>query len=89
VASLAKERILADPAEVIARQPDIIIGSWCGKKFRPEKVSARPGYDAIPAVRDGELHEVKSPIILQPGPAALTDGLDALHRIVTRWAGAQ
>lgn len=84
---LAKDRILADPAEVVARQPDIIIGSWCGKKFRPEKVSARPGYDAIPAVRDGELHEVKSPIILQPGPAALTDGLDALHRIIARWAG--
>jgi iron complex transport system substrate-binding protein len=84
-ASLAKERILADPAEVIARRPDIIIGSWCGKKFRPEKVSARPGYEAIPAVRDGELHEVKSPIILQPGPAALTDGLDALHRLFLAW----
>ncbi|HEX7812687.1 MAG TPA: cobalamin-binding protein, partial [Burkholderiales bacterium] len=68
-----------------ARGPDIIIGSWCGKKFRPERVATRPGYDAIPAVRDGELHEVKSPIILQPGPAALTDGLDALHRLIVRW----
>ena len=84
--SLAKDRILADPREVIARRPDIIIGSWCGKKFRPEKVAARPGYDAIPAVRDGELHEVKSPIILQPGPAALTDGLDALHAVIMKWA---
>lgn len=85
-ASLAKDRILADPAEVVARRPDIIIGSWCGKKFRPERVAARPGYDKIPAVRDGELHEVKSPVILQPGPAALTDGLDALHALISRWS---
>ena len=73
--SLAKHRILEDGDEVIRRAPDIILGSWCGKKFRPEKVAARPGWDAIPAVRDGELHEIKSPIILQPGPAALTDGV--------------
>ena len=86
-ASLARDRILTDPAQVIQRAPDIIIGSWCGKKFRPERVAARAGWSAIPAVRDGELHEIKSPIILQPGPAALTDGLDELHAIVTRWAG--
>jgi len=86
LASLGKDRILPDPDEVIRRAPDIIIGSWCGKKFRPEKVAARPGWNTIPAVRDGELHEVKSPLILQPGPAALTDGLDALHAIVVRWA---
>src|SRR3954462_5239040 len=85
-ASLARSRILADPQEVVARAPQIIIGSWCGKKFRPERVAARAGYDGIPAVRDGELHEIKSPIILQPGPAALTDGLDALHGIIARWA---
>jgi len=84
--SLARDRILVDPAEVVRRAPDIIMGSWCGKRFRPEKVAARPGWDRIAAVRDGELHEVKSPIILQPGPAALFDGLDALHRIVVRWA---
>lgn len=84
--SLGRDRILADPSEVVRRAPDVIIGSWCGKKFRPEKLAARAGWDAVPAVRDGELHEVKSPIILQPGPAALTDGLDALHRIVSRWA---
>ena len=83
---LAKARILADGDPVVERAPDIILGSWCGKKFRPEKVAARPGWDAIPAVRDGELHEIKSPLILQPGPAALTDGLDALHAIVARWA---
>jgi iron complex transport system substrate-binding protein len=84
--SLAKHRILADATEVVRRQPDIILASWCGKKFQPRTVSARPGWDAILAVRDGELHEIKSPIILQPGPAALTDGLDALHAIITRWA---
>ena len=85
-ASLAKARIVADPTEVIRAAPDVIIGSWCGKKFRPEHVAARPGFADVPAVRDGELHEVKSPLILQPGPAALTDGLDALHAIISRWA---
>jgi len=85
-ASLGRERIVADPLEVVRAAPDVIIGSWCGKKFRPEKVGARPGWAEVPAVRDGELHEIKSPLILQPGPAALTDGLDALHAIVSRWA---
>jgi iron complex transport system substrate-binding protein len=86
--SLAQGRIVSDPQEVIDAAPDLIIGSWCGKKFRPEHVAARPGWSQIPAVRAGELHEIKSPLILQPGPAALTDGLDALHAIVARWAGA-
>ena len=85
VESLAKQRILEDPDEVVRRAPDIIIGSWCGKKFRPEKVAARPGWNAIPAVRHGELHEIKSPLILQPGPAALTDGAAAIARIVQGW----
>jgi iron complex transport system substrate-binding protein len=71
--------------EVIARAPDLIIGSWCGKKFRPEKVMARPGFADVPAVRHGALHEIKSPLILQPGPAALTDGLAAVRDIVDRW----
>jgi iron complex transport system substrate-binding protein len=84
--ALARGRILDDPTEVIRRAPDIVIGSWCGKKFRREAVAARPGWSEIPAVRDGELHEVKSPLILQPGPAALTDGLQALHRIISAWA---
>ena len=84
--AMGRDRILADPAEVVRRAPDIIVGSWCGKKFRPASVAARHGWSAIPAVRDGELHEVKSPLILQPGPAALTDGLDALHAIMARWA---
>ena len=84
-ASLGRDRIVADPMEVVARAPDIIVGSWCGKKFRPEHVAARSGWATVPAVRDAELHEIKSPIILQPGPAALTDGLDALHRIVHAW----
>jgi iron complex transport system substrate-binding protein len=84
--ALARQRILEDPSEVVRRAPDIVLGSWCGKKFRPEKVAARPGWNAIPAVRDGELHEVKSPLILQPGPAALTDGVRAIAAIVQAWA---
>ena len=80
----AKDRIVS-AEQVIAAAPDIIIGSWCGKKFVPEKVAARPGFAAIPAVRTGFLREIKSPLILQPGPAALTDGLDALVRIVDEW----
>jgi iron complex transport system substrate-binding protein len=85
-ASLAKDRIVSDPQEVVRGEPDIIIGSWCGKKFRPERVAARPGWANLRAVRDGEVHEIKSPIILQPGPAALTDGVDALHAIIARWS---
>ena len=81
----AKDRIVT-AADVVARAPDIIIGSWCGKKFRPEKVAARPGFETIPAVRTGALHEIKSTLILQPGPAALTDGLDALRRIIAAFA---
>jgi len=80
-----KSRIIADPSEVIRRAPDIIIGSWCGKKFRSEKVAARPGWDVIPAVSTGALHEIKSAEILQPGPAALSTGLDHLLRIVGQW----
>ena len=83
--SLAKARILEDSDEVIRRAPNIILGSWCGKKFRPDKVAARPGWNAIPAVRDGELYEIKSPIILQPGPAALTDGVREIAKIVHDW----
>ncbi len=78
----AKQRIIADANEVVRRAPDLIIGSWCGKKFRPEKVAARPGWSAIPAVRNGRLHEIKSCDILQPGPAALTDGLRQLQRLI-------
>jgi iron complex transport system substrate-binding protein len=86
--SLGKNRIIADGAEIMRRNPDIIIGSWCGKKFRPENVAARPGWDAVNAVRDGQLFEIKSPDILQPGPAALTDGVAQLHRIVSQWIDA-
>ena len=83
--SLGKNRIIADGAEIVRRNPDIIIGSWCGKKFRPEAVAARPGWEQVPAVRTGALFEVKSPLILQPGPAALTDGVAALHCICSDW----
>ncbi len=84
--SLGKNRIVADGAEIVRRNPDIIIGSWCGKKFRREKVAARPGWDQVNAVRHGQLFEIKSADILQPGPAALTDGAAQLHRIVMGWA---
>jgi iron complex transport system substrate-binding protein len=72
--------------EVVERAPDLIIGSWCGKKFRPERVAARPGFAQVPAVQQKDLYEIKSSLILQPGPAALTDGLAELQRIIQRWA---
>jgi len=73
----AKDRII-DPAQVIAAKPDVILASWCGKKVRPERIASRPGWQQIPAVQNGNIIEIKSPLILQPGPAALTDGLDAI-----------
>ena len=82
---LAAQRRIADPREVVRRAPDIIVGSWCGRKFRPEQVAARDGWDQIPAVRDAQLHEIKSSLILQPGPVALTDGLDRLQQVVQQW----
>ena len=86
--ALGKNRIIADPGEVPRRAPDVILGSWCGKKFQPAHVAARAGWENVPAVRTGELHEIKSSIILQPGPAALTDGVEAIQRIITRWASS-
>jgi iron complex transport system substrate-binding protein len=87
--ALAKQRIIADPDEVVRRAPDIILGSWCGKKFQPASVAARPGWSAIPAVANQQLFEIKSSLILQPGPAALTDGLEALHERISAWAKAK
>ena len=81
----AKDRVVT-AEEVVAREPDLIIGSWCGKKFRPERVAARPGFEQISAVQHQDLYEIKSSLILQPGPAALTDGLAELQRIIERWA---
>jgi iron complex transport system substrate-binding protein len=85
---LAKERFVS-AEQVIAAKPDIVIGSWCGKKFRAETFAARPGFERLPAVQTGFLREVKSTIILQPGPAALTDGIDAIVAIVNEWRAAQ
>jgi iron complex transport system substrate-binding protein len=81
----AKDRVVTID-EVIAREPDLIIGSWCGKKFRPERVMVRPGFDRTPAVQHQDLYEIKSPLILQPGPAALTDGVAELQKIIERCA---
>ena len=86
---MGKDRIVADTAEIVRRNPDIIIGSWCGKKFRPEKVAARAGWENVNAVKNGQLFEIKSCDILQPGPAALTDGVEQLHRIVMAWGAQQ
>jgi iron complex transport system substrate-binding protein len=87
--SLAKHRIIADPLEVPRRAPDMIFGSWCGKRFRPDRVASRAGWADVPAVRTGELHEIKSSMILQPGPAALGDGVRLMHAKIRAWALAQ
>jgi iron complex transport system substrate-binding protein len=86
--ALGRNRIIADPLEVVRRAPDIVLGSWCGKKFRPEAVAARPGWETIPAVRSGFVREIKSALILQPGPAALTDGVRAIQSVIEEWAAA-
>jgi iron complex transport system substrate-binding protein len=83
---MGRDRVIADALEPARRAPDIIVGSWCGKKFRPEQVAARAGWSAVPAVMNRELHEIKSCNILQPGPAALTDGVQQLHALFQRWA---
>ena len=80
-AAAARDRVVA-PEQVIAAAPDLILASWCGKKVVPERIRSRPGWDAIPAVRAGRIVEIKSPFILQPGPAALTDGLDAIRSAI-------
>jgi iron complex transport system substrate-binding protein len=84
---MGRDRVIAAPLEPARRAPDLIVGSWCGKKFRPERVAARPGWAEVPAIRTGALHEIKSCDILQPGPAALTDGVEQLHRLFADWAG--
>lgn len=86
--SLGKNRIIADGNEIVRRNPDIILGSWCGKKFRAENVVAREGWSAVNAVRHQQLFEIKSPDILQPGPAALSDGVAKMHQIILQWMEA-
>jgi len=83
--SLAKKRIVAEPLDVVKRNPDIIIGSWCGRKFRPDKVADREGWGEINAVKNNQVFEIKSTHILQPGPAALTEGLEQLTTIMNNW----
>jgi iron complex transport system substrate-binding protein len=84
----AKDRVVTID-EVVAREPDLIIGSWCGKKFLPGRVAARPGFQQIPAVQHQDVYEIKSSLILEPGPAALTDGLAELEKIIERWANSE
>ncbi len=83
--AMGKERIIADGSEIVRRNPDIVLGSWCGRKFRPDHVRARAGWENVNAVKTGQLFEIKSAEILQPGPAALIDGVEQLHRIVMDW----
>ena len=80
-AGLAKDRIVTSE-QVIAAAPDVIVGSWCGKPLRPERITSRSGWETIPAVRNGHVYEVKSAFILQPGPAALTEGVRQLHQFL-------
>lgn len=84
----AKRRILPDTSLVVERNPDIIIASWCGKMFKPEKMLQRPHWETINAIQHSQVHEIHSSIILQPGPAALTDGIDAIINIYSRWQHA-
>lgn len=85
----AKERIIADPLDVVRRAPDIIIATWCGKKFQPLQLTARPQWDTIPAVQNGMVFEIKSPDILSPGPAAITEGLRQISDMVALWQAQQ
>lgn len=83
---MGKDRIIADGSEIVRRNPDIIFGSWCGRKFRPAHVLARAGWESVNAVDNKQLFEIKSAEILQPGPAALTEGVEQIHRIIMDWA---
>ena len=87
--SLAKDRIISDDSEIISFNPDIILVSWCGKKFRKEKMVSREKWNLISAVKNNEIHEIDSSIILQPGPAALTDGLKIINNIIQKWSSKQ
>jgi iron complex transport system substrate-binding protein len=80
-----KDRIVENPMDIVAREPDIILGSWCGKKFHPHKVGQRDGWTQVPAVVNNNVHEIKSAVILQPGPAALVEGLDQIYAITSDW----
>ena len=85
---MGKGRIIADGSEIVRRNPDIVLGSWCGRRFRPAHVLARPGWREVAAVKTGQIFEIKSAEILQPGPAALTDGVEQLHRLIMAWGAA-
>jgi iron complex transport system substrate-binding protein len=85
---LAKDRIIADPGEVLARKPDVYLASWCGRKFRPDYLETRPGWPEAPFMKENRVFEIDSSTILQPGPGALTDGVRAVHRILAGVVGA-
>ncbi len=84
-ASLAKDRIVENAEEVIERNPDIIIASWCGKKFKKERLVSRKGWNNINAVKNDFIFEIKSSVILQPGPAAVSEGIKQITAIIDQW----
>ena len=83
--SLAKNRIIHNPDLVVKRNPDIIIASWCGKKFKKDKMINRYGWQDINGVINDKIYEIKSEIILQPGPASVLDGLKIIHNLINDW----
>ncbi|MGZ3241125.1 MAG: cobalamin-binding protein [Burkholderiaceae bacterium] len=85
----ATQRIIADPQEVVRRAPDIIIGSWCGKKFQPDSLRMRAGWETIPALQNNMVFEIKSPDILSPGPSVITEGLQQVSDMIERWQATQ
>jgi iron complex transport system substrate-binding protein len=86
--SLAKDRIIADPSEVAGRSPEVILASWCGKRVQFDHIYERSGWSTVPAIEKGNVYEIDSSIILQPGPAALTAGLDEIHRLLLESLGS-
>ena len=84
-AKLGRERIVSSD-DVVRRAPDVVVASWCGKRVNRERIASRPGWSDVPAVRGGQIYEIKSAVILQPGPASLTEGVRQLHEIITRVA---
>lgn len=86
--SKAQGRVI-QPRDVVARDPDVILASWCGKKVRTESICSRTGWETIAAVRNGHVYEIPSTCILQPGPAALTEGVRQIHSLLAHVVGAE
>lgn len=88
-AVLAKDRTVSGPGAVLEREPEVYMASWCGRKFRPDYLEKREGWPEAPFMKAGRVYEIDSSTILQPGPAALTDGVLTIHRILAEVVGAE